>query len=105
MFDWQQFLDSETVQRLILLGTGFGVAVGAFWAALRGIAHGRPTSSAALAAIANANCQARDLGPVFERVRADVAEVREDVAEVRKDIEQIHDLLIRIEDRTRGGRG
>jgi len=105
MFDWQQLLDSETGQKLTLLGTALGFVGGAAWIAFKGMVKGRPTSTAVAAAIANAPpvCGARDLGPVFERVRADVAEVRDDVQEVRKDIEHIRDLMIRIEDRTRGG--
>lgn len=89
------WLNSLTEQQIVTYATPIGVALAGVLAVWRGYLSGKPTSSAALAAVAAANCRVLDVAP-------QIAANAKELAELRKDLDDIHTLLIRIEDRTRG---
>lgn len=100
MSDWREIFTSESAEFFAVIAAWLGGVLGAFWAAMTGRRNGKATSPAVAAAVAaSVPCVARDLGPVVERLRSDIRELREDH---ERDMETVRDLLIRIEDRTRG---
>ena len=104
MLDWlEPYLDPETAA---LLGTGFGIMVGAAGLALKGMRKGKPTSSAAGDAIASASCRAgpevtATLGKVLAEVEAIRAENRRMHEERESEARVARDWLVRLDERTK----
>ena len=95
------WLNSLTEQEIVTYATPIGVALAGLAAIWRGYNRGTPTSAAALAAVAAANCRALDTVPHITANTKALSDIAKEVAEMRKDLDDTHTLLIRIEDRTR----
>lgn len=86
------YLDSEMA---VYLGTGLGAMVGAGYIAVRAIIKGaRPASASVAAALAQNACGAPEVTSLAR-------EILRTQRELHDDVEKVHDLVTRIEDRTR----
>ena len=69
---------------------------------VRGAKKGRPTSAAVAGAIQSANCRVPDLQPAIEALRAEQEEISDTLREMRRDANSTREMVVRIEERTRG---
>lgn len=96
MLDWLASLDLD---RVIGIAGAAGVGLAAIGAVVKGFRSGRPTSAAVASAVKAASCRAVDLGPIFTRIREDLAEIRSEGHEERRDLRQeVDDLAKQMQD-------
>ena len=91
MFEWLTQTDTND---LAVYGTGLATFIASGIVAWRGVLKGKPTSEAAMKAIAGASCSAPALS-------SDLGQIKRDIQSLHRKMDKLDDIAVRLEDRSR----
>ena len=106
MSEWfSSFLAGLDKESVTILGTGFATILVTVYTGIKGFRKGKPVTTPTAHAIAQMSCGAPEMKTEIITLKTKCHEQIFMLSDMKRDIDRLSDMVTRIEDRTRQGRG